>query len=32
MLHESVLKLYRRLRLDGYRKVFGAVQEPGREA
>ena len=27
MLHESVLKLYRRLRLDGYRKLFGAVQE-----
>ena len=27
MLHESILKLYRRLRLDGYRKLFGAVQE-----
>ena len=27
MLQESVLKLYRRLRLDGYRKLFGAVQE-----
>ena len=27
MLCESVLKLYRRLRLDGYRKLFGAVQE-----
>lgn len=27
MLHESVLNLYRRLRLDGYRKLFGAVQE-----
>ena len=27
MLQESVLRLYRRLRLDGYRKLFGAVQE-----
>lgn len=27
MLYESVLQLYRRLRLDGYRKLFGAVQE-----
>lgn len=27
MLHESVLKLYRKLRLDGYRKLFGAVHE-----
>lgn len=27
MLYESVLKLYRRLRLDGYRKMFGAVRE-----
>ena len=27
MLYESVLNLYRRLRLDGYRKLFGAVQE-----
>ena len=27
MLHESILKLYRRLRLDSYRKLFGAVQE-----
>lgn len=27
MLCENVLKLYRRLRLDGYRKLFGAVQE-----
>ena len=27
MLQESVLQLYRRLRLDGYRKLFGAVQE-----
>ena len=27
MLCESILRLYRRLRLDGYRKLFGAVQE-----
>ena len=27
MLPESIMKLYRRLRLDGYRKLFGAVQE-----
>ena len=27
MLQESILRLYRRLRLDGYRKLFGAVQE-----
>ena len=27
MFHESVLKLYRKLRLDGYRKLFGAVHE-----
>ena len=27
MLPQSVMKLYRRLRLDGYRKLFGAVQE-----
>ena len=27
MLQESILQLYRRLRLDGYRKLFGAVQE-----
>ena len=26
MLQESILRLYRRLRLDGYRKLFGAVQ------
>ena len=29
MLQESILRLYRRLRLDGYRKLFGAVQERG---
>jgi len=27
MLYDSILRLYRRLRLDGYRKLFGAVQE-----
>ena len=27
MLCESILRLYRRLRLDGYRKLFGAVRE-----
>lgn len=27
MLYDSILRLYRRLRLDGYRKLFGAVHE-----